>query len=70
MAMIYEWATIFLGLCVVYLYLKAKAVEEQLYRSTKCLHMVGRGKWTIEANEDEFTVFDDEGDKLLKVSKK
>ena len=66
----YEWMTIFLGVGVVYLYFKIKYLEGQLYRSTKCLHMVGQGKWTIKADEDEFTVFDDEGDKLMRVSKR
>jgi hypothetical protein len=40
----YEWMTIFLGVGVVYLYFKIKYLEGQLYRSTKCLHMVGSGQ--------------------------
>jgi hypothetical protein len=67
---VYEWATIVFGVGVVYLYFKVKFLESQLYRSTKCLHMVGQGKWTVEATEDDFTVFDDEGDKLMRVSKR
>jgi hypothetical protein len=67
---VYEWATIVFGVGVVYLYFKLKLVESQLYRSSRCLHMVGQGKWTIKADEDEFTVFDDDGDKLMRVSKR
>ena len=37
------------------------------YKTTKAFHMVSQGKWTTEANESEFTVYDDEGDKLMRI---
>jgi hypothetical protein len=66
----YEGATICLGLFAIAMYIRVKKLEDQLYRSTRCLHMVGQGKWTIKADDDEFTVFDDEGDKLMRVSRR
>jgi hypothetical protein len=66
----YEGTTICLGLFAIVMYIKVKKLEDQLYRSTRCLHMVGLSKWTIKADDDEFTVFDDDGDKLMRVSRR
>ena len=41
-----------------------------LMKTTKALHMVALGEWTVKATEDDFTVYDDEGDKLMYVSKR
>lgn len=41
--------------------------SSDLYKTTKAFHMVSQGKWTTEANESEFTVYDDEGDKLMRI---
>ena len=65
----YEIATIVLGVWVVVLHRRNAANTDNLFKTTKALHMVALGKWIVEATEDEFTIFDDEGDKLMKVSK-
>jgi hypothetical protein len=66
----YEGATLCLGLFVIAQYIKAKKMEESLYRLTFSLHMVGLGKWTISATQESFKVIDDEGDERMKVHAK
>lgn len=65
----YEIATIVLGVWVVILHRKYSKSNTNLMRTTKALHMVALGEWTVSATEDEFTIFDDEGDKIMRVSK-
>jgi len=38
-------------------------------KASKALHMVALGTWRAEATEDSYTVYDDDGDKLLHVTK-
>ncbi len=66
----YEGTTICLGLFVIVQYIKVKKVQDSLYRTTHSLHMVGLGKWTIEASEKSLTVYDNEGDKRMTVHAK
>ena len=66
----YEGTTICLGLFVIVQYIKAKRLTDSLHRTTYSLHMVGLGKWTIQASEKSLTVFDDEGDKRMTVNAK
>ena len=54
---------------MVILHLRYTKKDSLLMRTTKCLHMVALGEWTVEATETELTVYDDGGDRLMYVRK-
>ncbi len=55
---------------MVVLHQKHSKSSTNLLRTTKALHMVALGEWTVKATEDDFTIYDDEGDKIMYVSKR